>query len=147
MSPNEKKLIAKPTITWSTLKRIANTASSADNATPITIAPNTPTQGPYNEPNTAPANAPPSNCPSMAMLMIPLRSHKIPAMAPSVIGTLRVTVSCNMPVMLNEPPDVAQAKNPTTNIAVANASTTLVHLPKPRYNCTAPSAPRTTASA
>ena len=41
------------------------------------------------------------------MLMIPLRSHRMPAISPSVIGTLRVTVSCNIPVRLNDPPDVA----------------------------------------
>ena len=146
VSPNEKKLIAKPTITWSTRKRMANTASSADNATPITIAPSTPAHGPYSEPITAPANAPPSNWPSIAILMTPLRSHRIPAIAPRVMGTLRVTVSCNMPVRLNEPPEVAHARKPTTNAAVEMARITLVHLPKPRYNWTAPSAPSITAS-
>ena len=78
--------------------------------------------------------------------MTPLRSHKMPAIAPSVMGTLRVTVSCNIPVRLNDPPEVAHAKKPTTNAPVEIASTTLVHLPKPRYNCTAPSAPSNTAN-
>ena len=44
-------------------------------------------------------------------------------MAPNVIGTLRATVSCNMPVKLNEPRS-AHVKNPITKLAVAIVSTT-----------------------
>ncbi|CAB4800385.1 unannotated protein [freshwater metagenome] len=80
------------------------------------------------------------------MLMMPLRSHKIPAIAPRMIGTLRVTVSCNMPVKLNEPPDAAQAKNEMTKVAAAILKTTFVHLPNPLSNCAAPSAISTNAS-
>ena len=70
----------------------------------------------------------------MAMLMMPLRSQRIPASAPIVIGTLRVTVSCSIPVRLNDPPDAAHVKNPTTKLMVAIVSTTLVTLPIPRSN-------------
>ena len=78
---------------------------------------------------------------------MPLRSHKIPAIAPSVIGTLRATVSWSIPVKLNEPPDAAHVRKPTTKAAVAMDNATFVILPSPRMSWTAPSATSTIASA
>ena len=71
--------------------------------------------------------------------MMPLRSHRMPAIAPRVIGTLRATVSCNIPVKLNEPPEAAHVRNPMTKAAVAIDNATLVTLPSPRTNWAAPS--------
>ena len=91
-----------------------------------------------NDAPTAPVNAPASNMPSIAMLITPLRSHKMPPIAPSVIGTLRETVSCNMPTRLNDSPEVAHDKKLITNIAVARASTIFETLPSPRQSWAAP---------
>ena len=136
--PSAKKLIAKPTITWSTRYLIENTASIHANTTPVSIAIMVPNQRFVSDAPTAPVNAPASNMPSIAILITPLRSHKMPARAPSVIGTLRETVSCNMPTRLNDSPEVAQDKKLITNIAVASAKTMFETLPNPRHNCAAP---------
>ena len=63
-----------------------------------------------------------------------------------MIGTLRLTVSCSMPTKLNDSPDAAHDRNAMKTAAVASASTTLDSRPKPRSNCTAPSATSRTPS-
>ena len=75
-----------------------------------------------------------SNMPSIEMLITPLRSLKMPPSAPSVIGTLRVTVSCSMPTKLNDSPAAAHAKKLMNTVAAASANTTYDNLPKPRNN-------------
>ena len=76
-----------------------------------------------------------SSIPSIEMLITPLRSLRMPPIAPSVIGTLRLTVSCSMPTKLNESPAAAHDRKLMKNAAVASASTTLESFPKPRNSC------------
>ena len=57
------------------------------------------------------AKAPHSIIPSIAMLMIPDRSQKMPEMAPMVRGVAAVSVLCNMPVRLRLVPLVTQTRN------------------------------------
>jgi len=84
--------------------------------------------------------------PSIEMLMTPLRSLRMPPSAPSVMGTLRLTVSWSMPTKLKDSPDAAHDRNDMKKAAVASASTTLDARPKPRTSCTAASATSSTPS-
>ena len=65
----------------------------------------------------APQKAPVSICPSMAMLMTPVRSHMTPASAPRISGTARVSdCSSRLTMSIGDPiePVPAQQKKATT---------------------------------
>ena len=76
------------------------------------------------------------------MFTTPDRSHMMPAHAPKISGVENVTADASIPMKENSRPAAAHARNDMKMSSEAIASTTLVHLPKPRHSWM----PATTAS-
>ena len=70
-------------------------------------------------PTMAPAKAPASSMPSMAMFTTPDRSHRTPARAPKISGDARRRVPLNRPTSEVAPPAVAHVSMAATNSAIA----------------------------
>ncbi len=91
--PKASRLMTTPRMIWSTRYLIAKTASSAPTSPPVKDPATKPSQStPTALATAAEAKAPVISCPSIAMLITPERSHKIPDSAPSTIGMAAVTV-------------------------------------------------------
>src|SRR3990172_6206938 len=114
--PAAKMLMIVPAMIWSTLYRIASTASTQARRPPARAAPRMPIQGPKAEPTTADTKAPVSSMPSMAMLTTPARSHSTPDMAAKVSGVALTTLAWITPTRFIERPDAAHTRNVTTTI-------------------------------
>ena len=118
MSPITSTLSTTPTITWSTMYLIENTASTKETSTPATIAANRPATGwRVMDATTAEANAPASSCPSIATLITPTRSEITPLSAPKMSGALRPTAPTSRPGTGIVAPAAAHARKATRNIS------------------------------
>ena len=142
--PRASALSTTPSTTWFTRNLTAKTASSRPIRAPPTSANAIPTPRLCaTVAASAAQNAPTSICPSMATLMTPVRSHRMPAIAPRISGTDRKTVCCSIPttsIALPLVPVAAQHRNASTNSSTAAVTTHgICRRVKPRASCHAPS--------
>jgi hypothetical protein len=85
-------------------------------------------------PTTADTNAPERSMPSIAMLMTPERSQRMPDSAPKTIGTARWIVLCRIPVRFIDWLAATQVRNAKMNATVTRARMSAVRAPKPRVS-------------
>src|SRR5690625_5854797 len=116
VSPSTNTFSTTPTMLGSTQYFTLKNTSSSPTRAPATGAASTPTYGlPTIEATTAAMNAPPSSCPSMAMLITPVRSHITPDRAPKIRGTDSANPPTNSEVSENLAPAPTQAGTAVTH--------------------------------
>src|SRR5262245_58837080 len=110
--PDANTTSTTPRTTWLTRYLIEKTASSAAIRTPLTAAAARPAaELSVAEATTAAVNAPTMNCPSIAMLITPDRSHITPARAPRISGVAKFSVPWNWFARGKVLPDAAHNRN------------------------------------
>src|SRR5690625_4662866 len=118
VSPSTNTFSTTPTMIWSTQYFTLKNTSSSPTRAPATGAASTPTYGlPTIEATTAAMNAPPSSCPSMAMLITPVRSHITPDRAPKIRGTDSANPPTNSEVSEIVAPAPTQVRKAMMNAA------------------------------
>jgi len=130
--PAEKILITVPDTVWLILYLIHNTACSIARATAERTPPRRPIAALLVRLPTSAANMHDiSIIPSIAILMVPERSARMPEKAARVIGTANKTALESMPERFKDLPLACQTRKPKTSSSPHKPTRPLVARPKP----------------